>query len=291
MTSILFNSFLITAFSFISGDDIEEKNYYTSIIMMSYPNSKDIEINAINYFPVHNNYFPLKEIIENKISIDNNIFGLIKKGIIFQLFPKNNNNEIIITLLCNNIKINENEIIEKNEEIEFFFPNSSINQGTYRIEYAGVVTEPDYDIYNTYCEIDSDNGNITQEETELEKIDYIGRTGYIYINFSETFINNCTNIDCLYCLEDNPNNCILFKKGKKEEGNAEEKTEEENTELKTELDTEEKTELKTELKTDLETEENTELKTEEKTIENTELKTEVNTELKTEENTELKTAL
>jgi hypothetical protein len=52
------------------------------------------------------------------------------------------------------------------------------------MEYAGVVTEPDFDEFNKYCEIDSLNGNINQEKSEFQKYDYVGKTRYISINFS-----------------------------------------------------------------------------------------------------------
>ena len=63
--------------------------------------------------------------------------------------------------------INENEIIEQKDKIEFNFTKSEINPGIYKIEYDGVVTEPDFYDYNSYCEIDSDNESIDEEKEEF----------------------------------------------------------------------------------------------------------------------------
>ena len=213
--SISFNSFFITAFSFcpaFNGND-DCTYFYTSIIMLSYPDSKDYEINVIDSIQ-NNKFFPLGEIIENKTLIDNNIFGLIKKGIQIQLYPKDENNNDIISLYSNSIKkiINQNDIIDKNDNIEFNFPQPKINANQYKIEYACVVTEPDYDIYNSYCQIDSQHANINVEKNHFHKYEYIGKTGYLFLDVEKTLTNNCDDINCFYCLETNKSNCLIYKK-------------------------------------------------------------------------------
>ena len=211
ISSILFNSFFISAFSFNSG---EEENFYSSIIMFSYPNAQDFELNLINNLTLYNYSFSLKEIIDNKIIIDNNIFGLVIKGIKIQSFPKNDKNSEIISLFSikNNKIIKENQIIDKNDVIEFYFSESEIKEGSYILEYTSVVTEPDYDIYNSYCEIDSENGNIEEEKKEFKKSEYIGKTGYISFIIDKTLTKKCNNKNCFYCLENDKNKCILYKR-------------------------------------------------------------------------------
>ena len=213
--SILFNSFFVCAFSFCTEKESEMcNNYHSSIIMFSYPDSKDYIINFINYIQINNYKFLLLDDIIKNIKIDNNIYGYIIKGIQIQSYPKDKNNNNIISLFSNNNKkiIKENETIDKNDKIEFFFPQIKINANQYKIEYACVVTEPDYDIYNSYCEIDSDFGNITEEEKHFQKYEYIGKTGYILFDVKKTLSNDCNNIDCFYCLETNKNICLLHKR-------------------------------------------------------------------------------
>ena len=214
--SVLYNSFFVSAFSlFDIGNNIS--NYKTYLIMFSYPNATDYEINLINHLKNYNTYFDVNEIIHDKIHIENNIFGLVKKGIIFQNFPEINNKNIISLYLSNkNHIINKNDIIYKDDEIEFFFQNIKLNSNKYIIEYAGVVTEPDFDEYNLYCDIDSDDGNIEVERNEFTKREYIGKTGYIYLNVDQTLSNQCSDKNCFYCLESDIDNCILYRKEKSE---------------------------------------------------------------------------
>ena len=152
--------------------------------------------------------------MKNKISINNNIFGLILKRIKIKSFPKDKNGDIIISLysyLEENL-IKENEYIDKNKEIEFYFPQSEISAGNYIIEYAGVVTEPDFDKYNLYCDIDEDNGNINEEKKEFKRMDYIGRTGNINLLIKNQLTNKCKNLNCSYCIENYLDECLIYKK-------------------------------------------------------------------------------
>ena len=209
--SIMFNSFFVSAFSFYLGNDDSVPS--ANIIIFSYPIANDYEINLINHLKENNYTFTLNEIINNNIIIENNIFGLVTKGITFQQFPQVDK-EIIIKIYSNQKKviINKNQIIDKDEQIEFFFPKDTINTNNYVIEYAGVLTEPDFDDFNLYCEIDSSQGNINNEKKEFKKKNYIGKTGSIILNVEESLTNDCNDKNCFYCLEGNRGNCILYKK-------------------------------------------------------------------------------
>ena len=166
LDSILFNSFLVCGFSFLLGkSDVE----YPHLIIFSYPKSNNYEINLINHLIDNNYYFPLNKIINESIIIENNIFGLVNKGIKILSFPEIDNN-IFIQLYSNEKKsiIGNYQIIDKEEEIEFFFSNNELKSSQYVIEYEGV-TEPDFDDFNLYCEIDSSNGNINNDKNEFKK--------------------------------------------------------------------------------------------------------------------------
>lgn len=210
----LYNSFLVTAFSFCNGN--EEFNNctdsFSSLILFSYPNSTEYTINLIDHLKEYNHSFPLNEIIENQIKIDNNIFGLIIKGIKILLYPKNNK-DIIISLYSyiKEVIVNENDLINKNEEIEFHFPSPEISGGKYVIEFAPVVTEPSYDKFNSYCEIDAEYGNLKEEKKEFKKTDYIGKTENIYIVVQQPLTNKCQNENCFYCLQNFQDECAFLK--------------------------------------------------------------------------------
>ena len=211
--TILYNKFLVSAFSMYEGEE-ENGNYFSSLIMFSYPDTKNFEINLLELFRSNKYSFPLNEIIKNKINIDNNIFGLIIKGIKILSYPKNYFNYNVFYLYSNTYSkiIEENDIIDKNDKIDFYYPRSRIYNSQYSIEYASVVTEPDYDIYNTYCDVDSDNGDMNYEKENFEKYDYVGKSGYIIINVEHILTKNCNLSDCLYCLESNKNKCVLDEK-------------------------------------------------------------------------------
>ena len=223
--SIVFNSFLITAFSVCpsASTNGDCTYFYSSVIMFSYPDTKDYEINVLDSIK-SNSIFPLEEIIENKTTIDNNIFGLIKKGIQIQLYPKDeNNNDIINLYSINNEKIiNQKDIIDKNDKIDFYFPLPKVSANQYKIEYACVVTEPNYDTYNSYCDlIDSDHANINIEKNHIHKYEYIGKTGYLLLDVDITLQNDCNDINCLFCLETNKSDCLIYKPPEnKEEENS-----------------------------------------------------------------------
>ena len=63
--------------------------------MFSYPDSIDFEIDLINHLKNNKYDFPLNDIIQNKFTINNNIFGLVMKGIQIQSFLKYKNTIII----------------------------------------------------------------------------------------------------------------------------------------------------------------------------------------------------
>ena len=212
--TILYNSFLVTAFSFCNGNEEFNNctNSFSSLILFSYPNSTEYTINLIDHLKEYNHTFPLNEILDNQIKIDNNIFGLIVKGIKILSYPKNNK-EIIISLYSyiKEVIVNENDFINKNEEIQFHFPDPEISGGRYIIEFRPVVTEPSFDKFNSYCEIDSDYGDLKEEKKEFKKSEYIGKTGYIYIVVQQPLTNNCKDENCFYCLQNSQDNCTFLK--------------------------------------------------------------------------------
>jgi hypothetical protein len=85
-----------------------------------------------------------------------------------------------------------------------------------RIEYALVLTDPEYDDYNKYSFIIDDTYSDENEETYFNKEMYIGRTSYINI-FMEltTMTKDCYNDyndeNCDLCFTDSSKTCITCK--------------------------------------------------------------------------------
>jgi hypothetical protein len=219
--SIIFNSFFVSAFGLYTNNAYDNYNY---VIIFSYPDSKDFPIDLIKHLKNNEYDFPLNYIVQNLTTINNNLFGLVIKGIKIQSFPQYNGTNAI-SLYSNNKNdlIKKDDIIDRKEKIKFYFPQSELSSGEYIMEYAGVVTEPDFDEFNKYCEIDSLNGNINQEKSEFQKYDYVGKTRYISIKVNDSLTGQCTDETCFYCLQNDKDNCVSFKKQNKNEAGLDEK--------------------------------------------------------------------
>jgi len=199
----LYNELIVLA----SINSLEGDGRYGTIIIFSYPNSTDFNINLTNY----NTTNPIIKFYE-KCKIENNLFGHIFKGI--QIIDFSMGLKLIRE--DNKKEISKNTLIPNNISVELFFTKEIVNlQKNARIEYAMVLTEPEYEKYNQYAStIDNDyckeNGidNCNDEKNYFKKKSYIGRTSYcdIIIN-SEEFINECDE-HCIICSKSNNLECL-----------------------------------------------------------------------------------
>ena len=264
-----FNNFLVFCSSVCNKDSCDTSvPIYSTLIIFSYPNCTDYTIDLIDDLSNNDIYINDYEInISNYFIIDNNIFGYIFKNIkiisIFEntylkILKQNDNNELSI-----NYELQENEILK------LYMNDNEIPKGEYIIGYAGVVTEPEFRIYNQYPEFnDTSYKNDVEYSENFEKLTYTGKTTYYKIEIKEDLISNCLN-DCKLCFS---NSTCIYKEVETSSEiystiiiNTDTETDDSETNKFTSDIIEDRTEDITEEKTEEKTEDITEEKTEDKT--------------------------
>lgn len=207
----LYNNFISMATGCQNDYDSErrQKSYFW---IFSYPNSRDFDVNitenVINYNNIQIN---LKE----RCFIDNNLFGYIYYGITIIEF----NDEYTLLSVNTNNKIKKETILSDEEKIELVLSQKINIPKKGKIEYAMVLTEPDYDIFNQYSRIiDTNYCNGDEDEINYfnqEKQKYVGKSSYVNIILdtdSEFFTNNCINDEnCDICKNGGDMHCITCK--------------------------------------------------------------------------------
>ena len=201
----LYNDFIALAFNYnkITLDGYEESS---SLLLLSYPNSKDFEIDITQYFttPINNIIIDLN----SKCNIDNNIFGLIPIGI------KIINFDDIFTLLSlksyNTISIGE--LIDTDENITLLVNGINNFPIIGKIEYAMIITEPEYNIYNRYVNKVEYNGDGEDDENNgyFIRKNYTGKHSYCNIKLNTNELtNHCQEPNCKLCYGSNTDICIF----------------------------------------------------------------------------------
>ena len=204
----IYNNFLVL------GSNTNTTGPVSTLIIFSYPNSKDIN-NELTEFLLKNNDIKINNIkleIKNLCNIDNNIFGHILIGFkIIEIYKITNEylsledgTEIQEEIL--DIDTTLKLVIQKNGNIYSNF--------TYGIKYVCQSKEPEYEEYNSYPIFIEDTGITDKEQNyfESERKSYFGR--YSYYNFS--LINELTEVGCdekcQLCYNTNKNKCITCKR-------------------------------------------------------------------------------
>ena len=213
--AVMYNNFIV--FGSIQCPTLDCTNYYgfyfPSLIIFNYPTSVDSNINILELL-FKNNQININNTIHdfspNPI-IDNNLFGYIFDGILIQ-------NIIKTTEKINLYTYNENKLIEINdkinmeEKIRVKYIKNEFNQFMIKIEFAFIVTEPEYEKYDKYPDkIDTKYGNDSKDYFNNHKESYIGKTLYYEFFLNESLNNNCENPFCELCLSNNLSYCITCK--------------------------------------------------------------------------------
>ena len=203
----LFNNFL--AISLSNYKESSDK-YINSLILFSYPNSSDINLDIIQYIYPNNKTIEneIKIDIENKLVIENNLFGYVFKG------TKIINYSNEISLINNNNTIIFGNIIESGEEIRLKFKsNKFYNKGNYSIEFAYVLTEPDYGTINKYMAfINETYGNLKKNEKEYyQSHEYTGKYSNFNAIISDNLTIECEEENCSLCYANRIQECITCK--------------------------------------------------------------------------------
>ena len=207
----LYNNFISLAFSHYLSEDDNNENKYSSLIIFNYPNSTDYSLDLIQQLfitnkNIENDYFFN---LEGNLKIENNIFGYVYKGT--QIINYSNN----IYLKNKGQILEKKEILLKDHQITLSFPsNDSYEEGNYTIEYAYVLTEPNYEnIKKYYDSIDESYYNKKNEKDDYKYYDYIGKSSDFIINIKFNLTTNCKNDSCSLCSTFYTNYCITCKYG------------------------------------------------------------------------------
>ena len=203
LKSTLYNGLIALA----SNGKFDNGNGYGTLIIFSYPNSTDFNIDISDNLTSLVN--PIIKLYE-KCKIENNIFGYIFKGI--QIY--NFSDGLKLLYESDGKEIIKNEIISNDTNIELLLTKNLDIQNKLKIEYIMVLTEPEYDIYNLYPETIDKNycGTNCEDERDIfAKSLYYGRTSYVDISFDKNIISNICGRNCAFCLKNSGSSCIICK--------------------------------------------------------------------------------
>ena len=212
LKAFLYNNYISLAFSYCLQSECEnnEHQHFSSLIIFNYPNSTtDNNFDLTKYIYEHNKiedfYFSLEDNISYEI--ENNIFGYIYKGIKILNYP----NDTYLIYKTNEKIIEKNSFLVENQMVSLIFSSNETYEGkNYTIEYAFVLTDPDYSKINDYTSDLDRTYYSSNEEAYYEKYEYIGRSIYFNVTIKEDLLSTC-NDKCSLCYKRDFNSCIICK--------------------------------------------------------------------------------
>ena len=135
--------------------------------------------------------------LEGTFTIENNLFGLVYKGIRIMKYYTG----LFFTNTTTKNKIETEKVVLKDEKVSLCFETHEIyEKKNHRIEYANVLEEPNYDVSNEYMEnIDESYGNSKENEKDYyRKYEYTGKSSNFSIIISDNLLTDC-NDSCSLC--------------------------------------------------------------------------------------------
>ena len=207
----LYNDFISLAFSFCPQETCDNKtdNYYSALMIFSYPNGTDTNLNITDYL-FRNNDIKITNIVINlweNVYLENNIFGFEYSKIrITNITGCNFIN--FLSSINQGATINENYNLTFNENIKLQFINYNIITECI-IKYKYIVSEPTYENDINYF---SDKIGTDDEISYKSQIkEYEGKTIHYTIILTNNLVTSCEDDDCELCLDDKKNNCLTCK--------------------------------------------------------------------------------
>ena len=184
----------------------DRDTHYSSLIIFSYPNSADNNLNIISYLYITDEKIEngIKINLEEKLVIENNIFGYIFKGTKIMNFPTG----IYLKNMTNGNIIEDGTIILNGEYIFIYFEGSEeYAKKNYTFEFAYILEEDNYENLNNNLNMTSydysrgsDKGEDKNEKNYYTKNEYIGKYSYFNIIINDDLISDCNNDLCDLCL-------------------------------------------------------------------------------------------
>ena len=206
----LYNNFISFAFSFCRTSNCasDSDTHYPGFMIFNYPNGTDHKDNLIDYMLTKNEKIENYLInLKNYVNIDNNIFGLISKG----LGIKNliNCNSFNLTYQQRGYIIKEGYYLDNGENI--ILNLLSLEKTECSIKYVYYITEPDFDEYNQYPTEKVFPSTYSEAYFNNEKNNYQSRIIYYNISIKEDLSNNCNDEKCSICRDNRRDYCIVCK--------------------------------------------------------------------------------
>ena len=200
LSGIMFNNYLAVSLSTCNSYNCDNKSnddFFTSLLIFSYVNGSNYNINISSYFSnqSNNNNDDIYLDFPNKFNIDNNIFGYqIMQRIKIISIPE----EIDLYYIDNNNKtlINIGDEYDQTKKI-LISPKKNIskNSNIYYVEYQYQYSDPDYDTFNKYPDIISDynkdSSTDQREEFNNNTQYYYGRTLKIEFKLCNDYCKTC----------------------------------------------------------------------------------------------------
>ena len=211
----IYNNFIILGASYCTQEfcSNDEHFYYSTLMLIGYPNGTDYKFDIINYLQQNNNHsidniiFDLSE----NFTIDNNIFGYVYDSI--KIINISKNGSINLELLNSSKSLQTNDsILNISEKIKIIFKNNIFPCSNYKLEYSYIVTEAeykDYEKYINYSKYIKTGNNLTEEIYNQQKMKYTGKSLYYEIFLKENLSTNCSNINCSLCFANLT--CITYR--------------------------------------------------------------------------------
>ena len=208
-------------------DNYDEENKNSALIIFSYVNKSNLEIDLIDYIFTYNKNYIIIDLEEN-IKIENNIFGIqvetIYRGMWEYMFLYEESG-IEITFLDNgNNKYEDDEKYDDYEEEEdylayYFYPyNAKIN-----ISFANYYFEENYIDLDHYVRLispnksefieysDKVNNNYGEPERFFRQLSYSSVNFHYYININMDLSLKCNDTNCNLCFINDTDYCLLCK--------------------------------------------------------------------------------
>ena len=205
----LYNKFIALGFSYCNAEKCnDDKNdaHYSAFLLFSYPNRNDLKLDIFEYLYENNEIVIYNLIIdmEQNAKIDNNIFGYVYYGINIK---ENQCDNIDIYSYNTNAKINLNQKLET-EKVILKYKNTTYQNLSCIIKYSYVYTDPNFDNYSKYVDIeDTSYGQFNKATYNNQKDLYEGKTIYYNIKIEKYLFTEYKNSE-LYLKNDS---CIIYK--------------------------------------------------------------------------------
>ena len=210
ISASLYNNFISLAFSFCRTQSCSSTNdvHYPGFMIFSYPNGTDYNEKIIDLMFTNNERIDSYTIdLYDQVRIDNNIFGLITSKIKIKNIL-NCNNINLFSSKTNTEVITEGSLLADKDDIIAYF--NSFSKTVCSISYLYYITEPEFDIYNSYSDETVFPDSYNKDYFIKDK--YESRLLYYNLSINENLSDTCQdNNNCLLCKERDTSLCIVCK--------------------------------------------------------------------------------